>query len=186
MLSVIISTAGEERPAVATLAALVPGAAAGIISEVTLVDRPGGEVIERVADVAGCHFMAFDGSRAGALSAGATQTKAPWLLFLQAGAVLDAGWIDEAAQFIRMVSDGDKARAGIFRYARSPYADAGWRNTLAALARAITGPHADEGLLIAREHYDRLGGHDAGRSESRLLRRLGSAKAQLRSRLVRI
>jgi hypothetical protein len=180
MLSVVIATAGEERPAVATLAALVPGAAAGVITEVTLVDRPGSATIERVADVAGCHFLAFDGSLAGALAAGAKQTKAPWLLFLQAGAVLDSGWIDETAQFIQLVSDSGKPRAGIFRYARSPYADASWRDTIAALARAVTGPRADEGLLIARDHYDRLGGY----SETRLMRKLGASRAQLRSRLV--
>ena len=49
MLSVIIPTDGVEQPAVATLAALVPGAAAGIIREVLLVDRSGNGVIERVA-----------------------------------------------------------------------------------------------------------------------------------------
>ncbi|MGA7995734.1 MAG: glycosyl transferase, partial [Bradyrhizobium sp.] len=54
MLSVIIPTEGVEQSAVATLAALVPGAAAGVIKEVLLVDRAGTGVIERVADVAGC------------------------------------------------------------------------------------------------------------------------------------
>ena len=39
----------------------------------------------------------------------------------------------------------------------------------------ITGPSAEQGLLIARDHYDRLGGYapDARRSEARLLRQLG-------------
>ena len=59
MLSVIIPTDGVEQPAVATLAALVPGAAAGVMREVLLVDRAGTGVIERVADVAGCRFLAF-------------------------------------------------------------------------------------------------------------------------------
>src|SRR3954463_10701883 len=49
MLSVIIPTDGVEQPAVATLAALVPGAAAGVVREVLLVDRPGSGVIEPVA-----------------------------------------------------------------------------------------------------------------------------------------
>ena len=57
MLSVIIPTDGVEQPAVATLAALVPGAAAGLVREVLLVDRAGTGVIERVADVAGCRFL---------------------------------------------------------------------------------------------------------------------------------
>ena len=66
MLSVIIPTDGVEQPAVATLAALVPGAAAGVIREVLLVDRADTNTIERVADVAGCHFLAFKGTRAAA------------------------------------------------------------------------------------------------------------------------
>ena len=77
MLSVIIPTEGVEQPAVATLAALVPGAAAGVISEVLLVDRAGNGVIERVADVAGCRFLKFEGTRAAALAAGARAARAP-------------------------------------------------------------------------------------------------------------
>src|ERR1700759_984543 len=91
MLSVIIPTEGVEQPTVATLAALVPGAAAGIIREVLLVDRGDNGVIERVADVAVCHFLRFEGTRAAALAAGAKQARSPWLMFLRPGAVLDAG-----------------------------------------------------------------------------------------------
>src|ERR1700737_2707347 len=130
MLSVIIPTEGVEQPAVATLAALVPGAAAGVVR---------------------------------------------------------AGWIDETTQFIQRVSSSDRPRAGIFRYARSPYADTGLRDGLKFVARMITGPSADQGLLIARDHYDRLGGYapDARRSEARLLRRLGrSSRTLLRSRIM--
>jgi len=187
MLSVIIPTDGDEQPTVATLAALVPGAAAGLIREVLLVDRAGTGVIERVADVAGCRFLPFEGSHAAALAAGAQQARSPWLMFLHAGAVLDSGWIDETSQFIQRVSDSGRPRAGIFRYARSPYADTGLRDGLKFVARMITGPSADQGLLIARDHYERLGGYapDARRSEARLLRRLGrSSRTLLRSRII--
>src|SRR3954471_24097309 len=126
MLSVIIPTEGIEQPAVATLAALVPGAAAGVIREVLLVDRSGSGVIERVADIAGCRFLPFSGSHAAALAAGARQARAPWLMFLHAGAVLDAGSTDKNAQFIHRVSTSGKPRAGFSRYARSPYADPRW------------------------------------------------------------
>jgi len=186
MLSVIIPTEGVEQPAVATLAALVPGAAAGVIREVLLVDRTDTGVIERVADVAGCRFLRFEGSHAAALAAGARQARSPWLMFLHAGAVLDVGWIDETTQFIQRVSSSDRQRAAIFRYARSPYAETGLWDGFKFVARMITGPSADQGLLIAREHYDRLGGYapDARRSEQRLLRRLGRACTVLRSRIM--
>jgi hypothetical protein len=187
MLSVIIPTEGVEQPAVATLGALVPGAAAGIIREVLLVDRAGTGVIERVADVAGCRFLPFEGTRAAALAAGARQARSPWLMFLHAGAVLDSGWIEETTQFIQGVSNSDRPRAGIFRYARSPYADTRLRDGFKFVARMIAGPSAEQGLLIARDHYDRLGGHrpDSRRSEARLLRQLGRrSRTMLRSRIM--
>ena len=187
MLSVIIPTEGLEQPAVATLAALVPVAAAGLIREVLLVDRTETGVIERVADVAGCRFLRFAGSHAAALAAGARQARSPWLMFLHAGAVLDHGWIEETSQFIQRVSNSDRPRAGIFRYARSPYAERSLRDSLKSVARMVAGPSAEQGLLIAREHYDRLGGYapNARRSEARLLRQLGrSSRTLLRSRII--
>lgn len=187
MLSVIIPTEGIEQTVVATLAALVPGAAAGLVREVLLVDRSGTGVIERVADVAGCRFLGFEGTRAAALAAGAHKARGPWLMFLHAGAVLDAGWIEETAQFIQIVASSGRPRAGIFRYARSPYADTRLRDGFKFVARLIAGPSSDQGLLIARDHYERLGGYapDAPRSEARLLRQLGrSSRTMLRSRIM--
>jgi hypothetical protein len=187
MLSVIIPTNGVEPAAVATLAALVPGAAAGLIREVLLIDRAGSSAIERVADVTGCRFLPFEGSRAAAMAAGARQARSPWLMFLHAGAVLESGWIEETTQFIQAVSGSGRPRAGIFRYARSPYAESSLRDGLRFVARVIAGPSADQGLLIARDHYEQLGGHapEARRSEARLLRQLGrSSRTLLRSRII--
>jgi hypothetical protein len=57
------------------------------------------------------------------------------------------------------------------------------------MARMIAGPLADQGLLIARDHYNRLGGYapNARRSEARLLRQLGrSSRTLLRSRIIMV
>jgi hypothetical protein len=108
-------------------------------------------------------------------------------MFLHAGAVLDNGWTEEATQFIQVVSMSDRPRAAVFRYARSPYTNAGLRDTLKFLARTVTGPSAEQGLLIARDHYDRLGGHapESRRAEAKLLRQLGrSSRTMLRSRII--
>ncbi len=186
MISVVIPTEGVEQPVVATLAALVPGAAAGIVRDVVLVDRPGSDVIESVADFAGCQFLKFSGSRAAALAAGANQTRSPWLMFLPAGAVLDSGWIDEAAQFMQGVSNSGRLRAGVFRYARSPYKDTNIRHRFQLLTRLISGPSSDQGLLIARDHYEKLGGYApaARRPEAKLLSKLGrTGRAVLRTRI---
>ena len=187
MLSVIIPTDGVEQTTVATLAALVPGAAAGLVREVLLVDRAASNTIARVADVSGCNYLAFEGTQAAALAAGAKRARSPWLMFLHAGAVLDSGWIEETTQFIHTVSMSDRPRAAVFRYARSPYASGGLRDTLKFLARTVAGPSAEQGLLIARDHYERLGGHapESRRAEARLLRQLGrSSRTMLRSRII--
>ena len=186
MISVVIPTQGIEQPVVATLAALVPGAAAGIVRDVVLVDRPGSEVVGRVADFAGCQYLKFDGPRAAALAAGARQTRSPWLMFLPAGAVLDSGWIDEAAQFMQGVSNSGRQRAGIFRYARSPYEGMKIRHRFHLLTRFIAGPSLDQGLLIARDHYERLGGYvpAARRAEAKLISKIGrTGRADLRTRI---
>jgi hypothetical protein len=187
MLSVIIPTEGVEHPTVATLAALVPGAASGLIREVLLVDRSDNGVIDRVADIAGCRLLRFEGSRAAALAFGASQARSPWLMFLHAGAVLESGWIDETTQFIQIVSRGEHPRAAVFRYASSPYAGTKIRNAVKLMARVVAGPFADQGLLIAKDHYERLGGYapNGPRAETRLLRRLGSgSRTQLRTRII--
>jgi hypothetical protein len=187
MLSVIIPTEGVEQTVVATLAALVPGAASGLIREVLLVDRSDSGVIERVADVAGCRFLTFEGTRAAAMAAGARQARGPWLMFLHPGAVLDSGWIEETTQFIQGIANSGRPRAGIFRYARSPYADTRLWDGFKFIARLICGPSMEQGLLIARDHYERLGGHppDASRSEAKLLRQLGrSSRVMLRCRIM--
>ncbi len=186
MISVVIPTEGAEQPVVATLAALVPGAAAGLIRDVVLVDRTASSDIERVADVAGCNFLKFEGSRAAALAAGAQQSRSPWLLFLRPGAVLDSGWIDETTQFIQSVSLSGRQRAGVFRYARSPYENATVRDGVKSLARFISGPSPDQGLLIARDHYEQVGGYApaAKRAEAKLLSKLGrTGRAVLRTRI---
>ncbi|MBN9042340.1 MAG: glycosyl transferase [Rhizobiales bacterium 62-47] len=185
MLSVIIATDGVEAPVVATLAALVPGAAAGVVREVVLVDRGTSDTIAHVADVAGCDFLACEGSRGAMLAAGARRARSHWLMFLLAGSVLDANWIDEVAQFTQNAALDTTPRAGIFRYERSPYANGGAAAWLKHAARAISGPKPDQGLVILRSHYDKLGGHDvnASNAETRLLRKLGRARVMLRSRI---
>jgi hypothetical protein len=186
MLSVIISTEGLEHPTVATLAALVPGAAAGVVREVLLVDRAGTAVIERVADVAGCRFLRFEGSRAAAMAEGARQSRAPWLMFLNAGAVPDSGWIDESAQFMQRVAISGRPQAGIFRSVRSPYTEKRLRDRLKSVAGIFSGRSVDQGMLIARDHYEKLGGHggNASHSEAILLSRLRrSSRIILRSRI---
>ena len=187
MLSAIVLARGDERGVVATLAALVPGAAAGLIRDVLLVDREHTDTMARVADVAGCHFLVRPGSDGALLSEAAQEARSNWLLFMRAGAVLEGNWIDEIAQFMENAQLAPKARAAVFRYARSPHADVRVRDAFKTARRVLLGPSADQGLLIARAHYDALGGHPQGseRAEAKLLARLRRKdRIILRSRIV--
>jgi glycosyltransferase involved in cell wall biosynthesis len=171
MLSVIIPTRNSERELVPTLAALVPGATAGLVAEVLIADGGSQDDTAAVADIAGCNFLTSDGRLADRLKAAAAAARMPWLMFLRPGTVLDAPWTGEVARFVQ--EDGRQAKAAVFRRG-------GPQPGLDELLRSITAlfgapPRPDQGLLIARELYSAIGGHsEATRDPEReLLRRIG-------------
>ena len=114
MLSVIIATLNSERALVPTLAALVPGATAGLVSEVIVADGGSHDDTAAVADVAGCNFMIVEAPLGRRLKAAAAAARAPWLLFLRPGTVLDAPWAGEVAALHR-ASRRAEHRAAVFR-----------------------------------------------------------------------
>jgi glycosyltransferase involved in cell wall biosynthesis len=172
MLSVIIPTLNSERALVPTLAALVSGATEGLISEVLLVDSGSQDDTAVIADVTGCNVLRLEGSLGARLKAAAAAARAPWLLFLRPGMVLDPPWTGEARRFIELTRGSDRAAA--FRRgasARSPLREA-FVQVMAAFGAL---PAADQGFLVSRKFYDALGGHDgnAADPEFDLIRRVG-------------
>ena len=184
MLSVIMAAGGAERAVVATLSALVAGAAAGVVRDVVLAaDRPG-ELLDRIADVSGCTLVHVDGTRGQALAAGARAAKSDWLMFLPPGAVPENGWIDEAGDFVANAALRDgPARAALFGVRHgSPYSLAATR---AAIREAMSSS-PNRGLIISRAHYRDIGGHppSARDPERKLLARIPRARrVMLRSHL---
>jgi glycosyltransferase involved in cell wall biosynthesis len=177
MLSVIIASHESERVLVATLAALVPGATGGLLSEVIVADAGSRDATAEVADVAGCRFMVSSAPLGARLKAAAASTRTPWLMFLRAGCVPEPGWVAAAERFMQATDLlDDAARAAVFRppgvadLLRPGLAE------LIALLRVTLGGGArpEQGLLIARRHYDRIGGHPGGaNAEAAVLRRIG-------------
>jgi hypothetical protein len=179
MLSVIIATKDSERALMPTLAALVSGATAGVISEVMIADGGSRDDTAVVAEVAGCHFLAMEGTTARRLKTAAGKARAPWLLFLRPGTLLDARWIGDARRFVELAARPDSA--AVFR--RGAPMQSGLREALSLLAAALGArPRPEQGLLIAKEFYAALGGHreSAADAETDLIRRIG------RRRLVRL
>jgi len=183
MISVVIGTRDSEVLLVPTLAALVAGAVAGVVREVIVADGGSMDETEKVADVAGCRFVASAEPLGARLSAAAATARSHWLLFLQPGSVLGSRWVDDVRSFMHE-TQGSPARAAVFR----PRPPRGSRATaaLTLIATAFgTRPRPDQGLLITKPHYDAIGGHRADMTdpEADLLRRVGRRQIEvLRSR----
>jgi len=172
MLSVIIATLDSERLLVRTLAALVSGATAGLITEVLVADAGSRDDTAAVADIAGCNFVTVDGPLGRRLKIAAAAARAPWLLFLRPGTILDAPWIAETRSFIERAQPD--IRAAVFRRAAPEQARLG--DALSLLASALGArPQPEQGLIIAAAFYRQIGGHSerAADPERELLRRIG-------------
>lgn len=177
MLSAIIATHESERTLVPTLAALVPGATEGLLGEVIVADAGSRDATAEVAEIAGCRFVASAEPLGARLRAAAATTRSPWLMFLRAGCVPEPSWVAAADHFMRKADQlAGAQRAAVFRppgvadLLRPGLAE------LIALLRVTLGGGAkpEQGLLIARRHYDALGGHPDGEgAEAAMLRRIG-------------
>src|SRR5262249_29632190 len=114
-----------------------------------------------VADAAGTHLIEAPRGRGTQLDAGASQAKGDWFLFLHADTVLDSGWVEEVESFIERVESGRrKPAAAYLRFALDVGGlMPGLVETMVALrCFALALPYGDQGLLISRNLYNRLGG----------------------------
>jgi glycosyltransferase involved in cell wall biosynthesis len=185
VLSVIIATQDSERVLVPTLATLVSGAAAGLIREVIVADAGSRDSTAEIADIAGCELKVSDVPLAQRLRDAAADARGTWLLFLKPGTVLDTSWVDETSRFIEQVERQGQvdSRTAVFRMAPSMGIDrSAVVEALALLRAAVSTPRPEQGVIIFKRFYDRLGGHRgaAADPERDLIARLG------RRRIVRL
>jgi rSAM/selenodomain-associated transferase 2 len=190
MISVIIPTLNAELGLAQTLAALVPAALDGLVREVIVVDGGSSDRTGRIADDAGATLLTCGGGRGCQLAAGAEQARFPWLLFLHADTVLEAGWEREAASFMGAIDGGKRPpAAAAFRFALD---DSGLRprllERLVALRCALLRlPYGDQGLLLSKRLHNEVGGYPpyALMEDVGFILRLGRRRvAMLRARAV--
>jgi len=175
VLTAIIATAESERALVPTLAALVPGSTSGLLSEVILADAASRDATAEVADIAGCRLMSSTAPLGTRFKAAAQAAKTPWLMFMRAGAVPEPSWVDAVTAFIHVTRQAGDRRAAAFR-ARPVVEPRSAAREFWSLLFAIVagGPSPDQGLLIARDHYEAIGGHEDGDdAERRMIARIG-------------
>jgi rSAM/selenodomain-associated transferase 2 len=188
MISVVIPTLDAEACLPDTLSALISATVDGLIREVIIVDAGSKDHTCEIADAAGAEVLSSSPSRGGQLIAGAARAKHPWLLFLHADTVLDAGWEREATHFMERVDAGrTKPAAAAFRFALDDEGVA--PRFLESLVRLrcllLRLPYGDQGLLIPRRLYDKVGGYRElpVMEDLDLVRRLGGIRL-LRARAV--
>lgn len=180
MLSVIIATLNSERALVRTLVPLVSGATAGLITEVVVADAGSVDETAAVADVAGCNFLVVEGSLGKRLKHAVASARAPWLLFLRPGTVLDTPWVGDARSFVEQPARD--FGAAVFR--RAAPARSGIGEAFSQFVAALGGrPRPEQGLIISQDFYERIGGHSerADDPETDLLRRIGRRRIALLS-----
>lgn len=186
MISVVIATHESERLLVPTLAALVPGAMTGLVSEVVVIDAGSTDDTEQVADIAGCRFIRSDAALGARLKQAASSTRTPWLMFLRPGCVPEPGWMAAAERFMETASQMAEGatRAAVFRPPAAADLMRPGLSEVLALLRVMVGGGArpEQGLLIARRFYDALGGHpDTLAPEAAVLRKLGRRRIAMLS-----
>ncbi len=161
MISVIIPTYNDQPYLAETLTALIPAAVEGLVREVIVADGGSTDRTLDIADGAGADIVHGGRSRGARLKAGAERARQPWLLFVNADTVMEAGWERETTLHIERVQAGRRrAAAASFRFGLDDDGTAprvvehlvGLRTAVLKL------PHGYQGLLIPRTLYGDVGG----------------------------
>ncbi|MGZ8284390.1 MAG: TIGR04283 family arsenosugar biosynthesis glycosyltransferase [Allosphingosinicella sp.] len=151
MLAVVIPTLN----AAATLGPCL--AAVREADQIVVVDGGSTDGTTAIAESSGAHLIQSTRGRGVQLAAGAAAAKGEWLLFLHSDTLLARGWRGAAER--HMARQPGKAACFRFRLdgpeRRARLIEAG----VALRVRLLGLPYGDQGLLISRRLYDRVGGY---------------------------
>lgn len=158
-LTVVIPCLNAEAGLQRTIDSLASAARSGFTPEILVVDGGSTDRSYEIAETAGARVIESPPGRGTQLAAGARAAKGDWLLFLHGDTVLERGWA--ASVMVFASSERNRDRAGVFTFALDDERPAArwleamvrWRNRWFGL------PYGDQGLLIHRRFYRRLGGY---------------------------
>ena len=190
MISVIIPTFNSERLLPRCFDSLIGAAVRGVVREVIVADGGSTDATLAIADGAGAHIVRSRKSRALQLTDGAAAAKSDWLLFLHPETALEPGWEVEAESFIDQAVM-ERPQAAVFRFALEDFSGEARRAEAKAHLRTalFALPFGDQGLLIPRRLYQKLGGYHAiaRMEDADLVRRIGRRRlVRLRARAVNV
>lgn len=156
MLSVIIPTLNAGSSLQNTLDALADAKPA-LEMDIIVSDGGSGDDTLAIAESRAARIVQGPAGRGPQLAAGAGAARFDWLLFLHADTRPATGWGDAVAEFI---ASANPEQAAFFRFRLDD--SGGWPRLIergvAWRCRWLGLPYGDQGLLISRRFYDRLGG----------------------------
>ena len=190
MISVIIPTLNAERLLPRCFDSLIGAAVSGVVREVIAADGGSTDATLMIADAAGAHIVHSRANRGAQFVDGARMARSDWLLFLYPETALEPGWDVEAESFLAQ-AEMERPRAAVFRFALEEFGGEARRaEALANLRAALFAlPYGDQGLLIPKRLYQKLGGYRAlaDLEDADLVRRIGRRRlVSLRARAVNI
>ncbi|MDN3563757.1 TIGR04283 family arsenosugar biosynthesis glycosyltransferase [Paeniroseomonas aquatica] len=143
-------------PSLNAAAGLGPVLAGCAPCPVVVADGGSADGTQALARRAGARVVTAPRGRGSQLAAGAAAAATPWMLFLHADTRLPPGWADAARAAM-----ADPGRAGYFALALDDAAPQARRleRLVAWRCRVLALPYGDQGLLISRALYDRVGGY---------------------------
>lgn len=177
MISVIVPTFNDELTLAQSLAALVPAAVEGVVSEVLIADGGSTDATFRIADEMGARILKGGSTIGERLRKGAAEAKLDWYLFVRPETTLSRGWAIEVADFIDRAERHRSVMAAVFNFALDdPAPEARRAERFARFQAGTLGlPFPAQGLLISARHYEQAGGFRPGvaLADVDLLRRIG-------------
>ena len=178
MISVVIPTHNSQAAITRCFDSLIGPTVRGVVKEVIVADGGSNDDTLFIADAAGAHVVKGGKTRASRLAAGAKTARGDWILFLHPETALAPGWEVEAENFISRVTI-EHQRAASFRFGLDDFgAPARRREVMVALRCYLFKlPYGDQGLLISKRLYNKLGGYRDGAMEDLdLVRRIGARR----------
>ena len=180
-LSVIIPTFNAADTLPATLKSLSSASKRGIALEIVIVDAYSKDETAKIAQGAGAKFVESEKGRGIQLTRGVKTATGDWFLFLHADTTLAPGW--DASFVVFTTHESNLNRAAVFTFALSASGSrARFIEKAVRLRNNWLGlPYGDQGLIIHRRFYSRLGGYKSWTimEDIEFVRRIGMSRLAL-------
>lgn len=157
MISAIVPTLNAAGTLAQTLEALAPHRGR-LVAEVLVVDGGSTDATVEIAKAANCKVVRSSCGRGTQLRCGAHLATQELLLFLHADTRLERDWGHSIRSFIALAEARDIA--GVFQFALDDGALKAriLERLVSARVRLFALPYGDQGLLMTRALYDKVGG----------------------------